>query len=374
VALKRRRIQAAVIFLLFIIYFLIAARPIPYETVLVFRWISPLEIESQVSIDSTGASGRLFPFTLGSRFGYVDTSGQFAINRIKSGNIYLGENMYSEYPPQPLNIEIKNVLEETILNIENPKGYPVLLDNRVFLFGSEQNSLSEIGVGGSVLWTYEFGAPITCIDAAAGLLFTGSLDGVIEILDSNGNRVYYFEPGGSRYEVILGCAISHDGSYIGVISGIEPQRFMLFERTGSGEYRIFHHEFLETGFRRPVRIFFINEDRKIVFERAGGIGCFNIRYRRTVNIPLDGEIAAVENSGDQDLLFLVTSRVQGQNELIGLKLPEDRRFSFFSSSNTRNVIFIRASFKSNDIFLSRNGSMIVAGGGTALISFDLGEK
>jgi len=377
VAAKRKKVRIVIIFLLFVAYFFIAARPVPRETILAPVWISSLEEEISVSVGSAGHPSRqLAPFTLGNRFGYVDSSGQFAINRIKTGDIYLGENMWTEYAAEPSSIEIKNISQETVINIENAGGYPVLLDNRVFIFGSEQNELSEIGADGSLLWTYEFGAPLTCIDVAAGLVLTGSLDGVIEILDSGGNRIFYFEPGGSRYTVILGCAVSHDGSRVGIISGIDQQRFLLLERFGDngGDYRTVYHEFLGTGFRQPVRVSFIDEDRRVIFERVGGIGCYNIRSRRGFYIPLDGKITAVDDSGSQGLFFLVTSHPMRRNELVGIKMPPDRRFGFDVFDAARDAIFMKASFKSDDVFLGRTGSMLIAGGGTALISFELEDK
>jgi len=374
-AAQRKKIRIVVIFLLFIAYFLIAARPVPRETILAPGWISSLQTEIPVS--AAGNTQRQYvPFELGDRFGYVDSSGQFAINRIKSGEIYLGENVWAEYTAEPSNIEIKNILEETIINVENSGGYPVLLDNRFFIFGSEQNELSEISTDGSIMWNYQFGAPLTCIDAAAGLIVTGSLDGMVEVLDSNGNRIYHFEPGGSRYAVILGCAISRNGSMVGIISGIDQQRFILLERFGNtgGDYRIVYHEFLETGFRRPVHILFIDEDRRIVFEREGGLGCYNIRSRRGIFIPLDGEIAAIDDSGSQGLFFLIISHPMRSNELIGIRIPQDRRFNFLGVGDMRDAIFMRASFKSDNVFLGRTGSMLIAGGGTVLVSFKLEDK
>jgi hypothetical protein len=374
-ATKKNNIRIVVVFLLFIAYFLIAARPVPRETILAPGWISSLQTETPVPA-SGYASQQYVPFILGNRFGYVDSSGQFAINRIKSGEIYLGENVWAEYTAEPSSIEIKNILEETIINIENAGGYPVLLDNRFFIFGSEQNELSEIGADGSIMWTYQFGAPLTCIDAADGLVVTGSLDGMVEVLDSGGNRIYYFEPGGSHYAVILGCAISRNGSMVGIISGIDQQRFLMLERFGNtgGDYRVIYHEFLETGFRRPVHILFIDEDRRLVFEREGGLGCYNIRSRRGIFIPLDGEIAAIDDSGSQGLFFLIISHSMRRNELIGIRIPQDRNFNFFGAGDMRDAIFMKASFKSDDVFMGRTGSMLIAGGGTTLVSFKLEDK
>jgi len=359
-----------IIFFVFIIYFLTASRSVPGETVLAPRWISSPEADAPVIISSSDESGKIIPFTLGSRFGYVDSSGKFAVNRIKESNIYLSGKLWTEFGNTPSDIEIKNIMQETVVNIKDPKGYPVLLDDRIFIFGNDQNELSEIDSEGNIIWAYEYGAPLTCIDAASDLLLTGSLDGIIEILDSEGNRIYYFRPGGSRYEVILGCAISRNGSLLGIISGIDRQRFILLERLANDrEYRVVYHEYLDTGFRRPVHISFIDDDSRIVFEREGGIGCYSIKSRRFMIIPLEGKIAAIDSLGSEGLLFLVTSRSMQRNELIGIKIPNDR----FVSGDMRSCIFMRAPFKSEHVFFGRTGSMLITGGGSLLVSFEMEE-
>jgi hypothetical protein len=230
------------------------------------------------------------------------------------------------------------------------------------------------------MWTYEFGAPLTCIDAAAGIVLTGSIDGIVEILDSNGKRIFNFEPGGSRYAVILGCVLSRNGSRLGIISGIDQQRFLLLERYGSsgGEYKVVYHEFLDSGFRRPVRISFVDEDRRVVYEYSRGIGCYTIKSRQGIRIPLDGEITAIDDSGGNGFLFLITSHSSPSSprkELIGVKFPPERWPHFlFSARDTQDMIFMNASFKSDNVFLKRTGSSLITGGGTALISFNLEEK
>jgi hypothetical protein len=379
-AQRKKRIQVFIIFLLFIAYFIIAARPLPRETVLAPGWLSSLESDAPVSLGGAGQTqgqpqGRLFPFTLGSHFGYVNTAGFFSINNVKKDEIYLSENLWAEYSAEPEIIEIKNINAETTVSIKSPKGYPILLDDRVFILGREQNALSEIDKDGDVLWTYEFGAPLTCIDAVCGLVLTGSIDGVVEILDAEGKRIFYFEPGGSRYSVILGCAISRNGSRIGIISGIDQQRFLLLERFGDGDYKVVYHEFLDEGFRRPVLISFIDEDRRIIFERVEGLGCYNIKSRQWYSIPLDGKIAAIDNSGDKGFLFLINSHTGRQKELIGIRFPDDKRFSVSRyKDDMSGVIFIKAPFKSDNVFLGRNGHVIVTGGGIKLISFSVEEK
>ncbi len=379
-AQEKKKIKITVVVLLFIFYFILAARPIPRETILANRWVSSLESSSVENSSFEGSSSenslepqeQLFPFMLGNRFGYVDRAGNFSINKIKTGNIYLSDKLWAEYDNEPANIEIKNIARQTIVNIEDPRGYPILSDNRIFILGSEQNALSEIDTSGNTLWTYEFGAPLTCIDAAAGLVLTGSIDGVIEILNSRGERVFYFEPGGSRYSIILGCAISADGSYIGIISGIEQQRFLLLERFGSNnDYKAVYHEFIGEGFRRAVFISFIDQNKRLVYECSKGLGCYDIKSRQGIHIPLNGEIAAMENSGNNGVLFLINSLPEQQKEFVGIKFPQDWRMARNAADDS---IFIRAPFKSEDVFIKRNEQTIIAGGGTTLLAFELEKK
>jgi hypothetical protein len=318
-------------------------------------------------------SGKFLPFALGSRFGYVSANGNFLINREKNGEIYLGGDLWTEYGAEPEFIEINSINSEGF-RIENPGGYPFILDGRVFILGSEQYSISEADISGKILWTYEFGAPLTCVDAAAGLLLAGSIDGVVEVINSEGLRIFSFEPGGSRYGIILGCAISRDSLHIGIVCGVENQRFLLLEQYGAGDYRVIYHEFLDTGFRRPVHVTFADQDRWIVFEREGGAGCYDIKNRQSIRVPLNGQISAVDRSGGQGYVFLVVSDVSQRNALVGIKLPESRLNPSPESVFMPGAIVMSAPFKSASVFLERRGSRLFVGGGSALIAFDLEKK
>ena len=372
---KHIRLIAGLSFL--VIYFFAAARPIPPETVLVPRWLASLE-SGQLALTGDGspkpaeaggalenggpAFDELVPFTLGSRFGYVDGGGRFSINRIKKGEVYLSQTLWSEYDAEPERVEARNNRDEAVMTIEDPRGYPFFLDGRTFILGNEQNALSEIDSAGNTLWTYEFAAPLTCIDAAGGLVLTGSVDGVVEMLNGAGKRVFFFEPGGSRYAVILGCAVSRDGSRLGIISGVDDQRFLVLERFGGpeGEYRVIYHEFLEDGFRRPVHITFIDQDRWIVYEREGGVGVYELSSRQGTKIALEGEIAAIDRAGGAGLFFVICSQGTGRKELTGVKLP--------------GKVIMRSPFKSGGVFLGRTGSRLLVGGGSTLASFALEKK
>jgi hypothetical protein len=351
---------------LFVVYIFAAARPIPQEIILVPRWFSSLESGYPVGFsgelpDSLPASmsGRI-PFRLGKRFGYVDQDGRFSINQVLSGELSLSRDYWAEHETLPESIDVRNPLGEKILTIEKGRGHPLFLDNRIFLVGDEQTSLSALDEKGEILWTYDFAAPLTCIDAAGGMVLTGSLDGAVEVLDASGRRVFLDRPAGSRISVILGCSLSRDGNMMGIISGIDDQRFLLLERFGTGEYRVSYHEFLEDGFRRPVHISFIDQDNRIAFERQGGMGIYELNTRISRKLPLEGEVLALDGAGNDGFFFVISAHRGLEKRLVGIELP--------------GTIIMEAPFKSNGTFLERRGSLLYLGGGSTLASFKLEKR
>jgi hypothetical protein len=374
--------------LAFCVYFFVAARPIPVETILVPQWLSSLESNYPVYFDGTAPAKAddaaetaaaqtgetaaeagtdtayldtqyLQPFTLGNRFGYIDTAGRFTINQVKKGNLSISEDRWAEYEGRPARIDVRESRNTTAVVLEEPKGYPLFLDNRIFLVNNEQHSLQAADTSGKILWNYDFAAPITDADAAAGLILAGFLDGTVELLDENGKRIFFFEPGGSRLAAIYGCRISRDGSRLAIIAGYDDQRFLLLERFGDS-YKVIYHEFLSRGFRREVHIAFIDHDRRVVFEREGGLGIYDINTRNSIQVALDGRINTIDESGEDDLLFVITSQSDTKKELVGVRLS--------------GKIIMEAPFRSNAVFLGRKGKRLYVGGGGTLASFELNKR
>ena len=349
-------------FLVFIIYIFIAARPITKETILKPKWISSLESNYPVIIDdyTMADNGNLLPFRLGERYGFLHNNGKFEINQTRKNYLSISENFWAEYEALPSSVQVMNPHNEELLSIKNPKGYPLFLDNRIYLIGDEQNSLTAIDQNGKEIWTYYFPAPVTCIDAADGNVLAGTLDGALELINSSGKHVFVpFEPGGSRLSIIMGCAISRDAARLAIISGIDDQRFLLLERSAD-TYRVIYHEFLSGGFRRPVHISFIDNDEKIAFEREGGLGIYDINSRSSVSLPLEGEIMAMDNSGAGSFFFVITSQGPNEKRFITIRYP--------------GIIAINAPFKSGNAFFSRRDKKIFLGGGTSMVSFELEKK
>lgn len=353
---------------LFAAYIFAAARPVSRETILVPRWLSSLESGYPVFMPGSdspaqgeGSDQAPIPFRLGDRFGYAGPDGRLPLNRIKTQNLFLSASYWAEYGAIPGEIEIlKNTGEAAFVTGEN-QGYPLVLEGRIFLIGKDMDTLTALDDGGKPLWSHDFSAPLTCIDGAAGFILTGSLDGVVEILDRDGKRFFFFEPGGSRLSVILGCSFSRDGNRLGIISGIDDQRFLLLERYGDrGEFRVIYHEFLEDGFRRPVHVGFIDNDNRIVFERQGGLSIYDPGNRVNRIIPLEGRIFAMDGEGSGGIFFVILSREGTGKELVGIELP--------------GAVILRAPFRSEDAFIHRAGSRLYLGGGNVLAAFELEKK
>ncbi|MDR3161975.1 MAG: WD40 repeat domain-containing protein [Spirochaetaceae bacterium] len=352
---KHKKYGVITVGLIFVLYLFIAIPPIPVETILTAQWISSLESHYP------DPEGDFFlPFELGGRFGYVDPSGRFTINREKEGNISLSKDRWAEYGNQPETIEVRDSQNRRLFTIEQGGGYPLFLDGETYLINSEQTALSQVDEEGNIRWTHDFATPLTAIDAAQGMVLTGALDGTVELLDGEGRLVFPpFEPGGSRYSVILGCRISRDGTKLAVVSGLDPQRFLLLERSGDA-YNPIYHEFLTGGFRREVHLAFIDDDRRVVFEREGGLGIYTISTRNSLYLPLEGDVYALDGSGEDGLLFLITAEGMRQKNLVAIRLP--------------GVLTLNAPFTSEIAFLGRQGPRLFIGGGSTLAAFDLDKR
>jgi hypothetical protein len=356
--------------IIFVVYFFLAARPIPMEMVLVPQWLSSTESNYPLYFNGAsapsgedavvdGENGLLLPFRLGNRFGYVDAYGKFSINRERKAALSISDDYWAEYEAVPREIDIRDPWDKQAVLIPKGRGYPLFLDGRLFMINAEQNSLEVFDLLGKSLWIYDFGAPVTDIDAASGFVLAGLLDGTVELLDENGKRVFFFEPGGSRLSAIYACRISRDGTKLAIVSGYDEQRFLFLERLGDS-YKVSYHEFVSDGFRRVVHLAFIDQDRKVVFEREGGIEIYDVNSRTNVKVELDGRINRFDGSGEDDLLFMITSQSESRKELVGIRLSGE--------------IIVEAPFRSGTAFLRRKAERLYVGGGGTIASFGLERK
>jgi len=348
---------------LFLIYFFAAAKPVPEETVLRRRWLTSFESGDPSMMEGEKpetSPGEPIPFLLAGRYGYVGEGGVFTLNVKRKGGVSISERRFAEYEAVPQSINVFDPQKKLVMTIKNPGGYPVFLDNRVFLVGSEQNSITALDSQGNERWTHVFSGPLTCVDAAGGFLLAGSLDGVVELLDEDGNTAAApFEPGGSRLSIILGCALSQDASRCALVSGVDDQRFLLLEWSGD-TYKVAYHEFISDGYRKPVRVAFVDGDTRVAYEREGGIGVYDITNRVNAFLPLEGEVCAMDEAENGKLLFLVSDQGDEHKLFAAVEFPD--------------TLLFKAPFKSNSDFLGRRGNRVYLAGDNSLASFETGKK
>jgi hypothetical protein len=340
--------------LAFIFYAFLAARPVPEETVFVSKWLKSLASSFPEKFVLPGAE--YIPFCFGGHYGYVSLDGAFTINQEKKSYIEQSPGLFAEFSGQDEKIAVRDFSGKQLFMLEDKRGYPFFRGERIFVIHSEQNSISEVNFDNDTLWTYDFASPVTCADVSGGFLLIGELDGSIELLDRNGKRVYFTEPSGSRVPVIYGCAIAKSGTKFAVISGLDRQRFLVVEQVGD-VWRITHHEFLGYGFNRPVHIKFVDDERRVVYERQEGLGIYNMASRSSEIVSFDGQIVQIDDFGEDDMFFLVVSESAVRKKLIAIRYPAG--------------IVISAPFSSQDSFLKRKGNLFFVGGGNKLSAFEI---
>jgi hypothetical protein len=350
----------------FAAYIVLAAQPIPRETILTGGWLRSLDqdinpAENGEENRSSGGGEYLIPFKLGGRFGYAENTGNLLMNREQEKIVSLSGDYWAEYDPAPETLVIHHSRSEEEIIIDPPWGYPLFMDGRIFIISKDQTSLGEIDKSGTELWTYDFEAPLTCFDAAGGYVLTGTLDGMVDLLDREGKPVFpSFAPTGSRIPVILGCRISPDGSKLAIVSGIDKQRFLFLEWYGEGGYKVTFHDWLKgEGFRREVQLAFIDGGSRVVFELETGLGVYDVKSRSIVTLPLSGKLEALDEDGGGGFFFFITSG-GGEKRFVGIKLP--------------GTELVNVPFKGETAFLARRGRDLFVGGGMTLASFRLDKR
>jgi hypothetical protein len=341
-----------------LLYAFVAASSVPEEEVLTKGWLCSYES----AYPESSASEKLFPFETAAHFGYFDAEGKFTLSRLKKNKLSISEKVFAEYDAVPQEIEIRDNRDQPLSTLPTPQGYPLFLNDRVYLVSFEQNAVSALSPDNELQWNYVFTAPLTCVAGAGGYLLTGALNGAIELLDENGKRVFFFETGGSRITCVYGVAVSDDLSHLAVVSGVDNQRILIFEQY-AGSYRVVFHEFTGLGKRRPVRVLF--GGGRVFYEHDKGLGIYEIKTRTNRIVPLEGEISAIDGGGtggsniDNDRVYLVVEK-GGVQRLLAVDYPA--------------TVTMNAPFKSAEVFLHRRGKQLFVGTERTLVSFMLEKK
>ena len=310
-----------------LIYLIVAAKPISPEFTLKTLWTLNLDNAIPRTVQAETIKEDPIPFVLGNRYGYISPDGAFLDTRSLQQNqlISITPKLVSVINPIPDTVTIESWASRTAILIKDATGYPFLVQDRIFLIGKDQDSIASITASGTVRWNYGVSSPITALDCNLDKILIGTLDGTVYLLSSEGELLYTFQPGGSRLSIILGAALASDGDNIALISGIDKQRFILLSKSGQ-TYKVVHHQFLNTDYRRQVIIKFAQNNQYVLFEGKSNLSVFDGLKKRLYEIPIDKPIQAIETLENNNNVFVMAG-TENQRQLIALSLPNKKMLS-----------------------------------------------
>ena len=281
---------------LILLYFIVFPYPLGRETVARPVWAVQLPSPGSGLLPAASPgdpSFRAGPFQLGSIFGYVDAAGNLLTLESTQFRVALSETGYVSYTRLGTDWILRAPGGGRLLSFSG-SGYPLLSrdGNRIFIVKTDLTGMIELDRNGVMLWNRDFPALATCASFEGDFLLVGLINGALMLVNRQGSAVFETGPAGSRIPVILGCAVSPDGSKIAAVSGIDPQYLLLLQKKGS-TYAPREQRLLSSDFRREARVAFSPDSRYLAFEGERSAGVFDPVSRRFSWVPLRGPLAGI---------------------------------------------------------------------------------
>ncbi len=302
---KNKVLLGAGIFLfLALSYFFLSFIPLRTELHLTPAWT--LDISKPPVPETTET---LLPFRLGNKAGYFTHSGKITSLIDIPYKATFSQNFYSVYDQDEDGAIIRYPSGHEACKIRGA-GFPFIQRDRIYLFMPGGSSLAFVSkISGRLDTMYEGSSPITAFSSSENGSAAGFADGKFIIFDRNGIKKIQVAPGGSDYDVILGCDISASGKMFACISGLTPQRFVLYRDEGSYE-KIIYHEFLKTNITRQTCVYFSRSENFVYFDSFDSLGIVNTREpdkkNSVIHIPLSGKILDIQESPVSDSVYVLS--------------------------------------------------------------------
>lgn len=314
---KKKRLWPLVIVVLGVGYLLVAVRPLGVERGFQPRWVVAVQGESPAEASpppsreapSAVAESDLVAFRFKDRFGYLSPDGSVVLSRLYVQDIALGDSppfsAWAEFQPGKGSSVFSSPSGARLFSLPSPES-PFFLGGRLFSIAADDAGISAWSESGKKVWSRDLPSVLTALSAGSQELAVGCLDGNAEVIGPDGQALFSFKPGGSRVSIILGLAISPDGDRLAMVAGLEPQRFLLFERR-HGSYKLKRHFDLASDFRRRVALSFSTDGRMLFLEQAGRLDVIRADGGAPASLPLPGQILAL-HPGTSKGLHLVYCR------------------------------------------------------------------
>lgn len=282
-----------------IVYLMLAARPLSDEYQFIPKW--KLETSAQ-SLTGVPHDSDMLYFKLGQTLGYFTTDGKLASIETFPFKASISQHYYASYSADSSSV-VFFTPDGNAAGTINESGFPFFDDSRIFVFLPGGSSFVQCTATGERAWTYEGTATITAFNSSAGGCVAGFSDGTVRAFSSDGMLTQEFSPGGSDYPVILGAAISSDGTMIATVSGQNQQRFVLTKKDSFQSKAVFH-EFTTQRDVHQRLVQFSKDDSLVWYNFAGGLGIVHTQSGKHAKLALSGQAILLQET--DDLVFVLT--------------------------------------------------------------------
>lgn len=330
-------------FVFFLVYILLAGLPLEKEIQFIPKWtidiqqkFSKFVHESETSpIPSMKVDSDLVPFKMGQFLGYFTKDGEMPFILSFSDRASISNSLWSVFPSNASNTTVYSSQTNSTFIIPE-SGFPHIENDSVFIFYPGGNSFGFYDTQGNKQWSSDHWSPIVSFASSKAGVVVGYADGDLRYFDNAGEQIFSMYPGGSTYEIILGAAISQNGSFIGAVCGLEKQRFVLIQNNG-GNSKIVYHEYLSSQRTEQTLVQFNGDGSRAFFNYDGGLGIVNCKDFSLTKIPMEGSVCSISELISSNILFVLC-----QNDL---------QWTVYAIESASNLVG-SFSFQAQDAFVS----------------------
>ncbi|MGL4981936.1 MAG: hypothetical protein ACRC4W_03605 [Treponemataceae bacterium] len=298
----------------------------------------------------------VFPFKLKNHLGYFSHDGFLLLSKSFSDRATITADFWATYANNNSEITVFDRFNEAQATI-SAEGFPFFQEDRYYVFHPGGNSVSEYSAEGDQIWTSESFSPIVAFNSSQMGAVIGFADGKLVYLNPEGEETASFYPGGSKYEIILGAAIAPNSNLIAIVSGINKQRFILYQ-LAENQIKVLYHHYLSKDIRAQTFMKFNAEGTIVYFNDSEGLGVLDCKSLKATHIPMDGKILAIEEVKNTEFVCVLAKNSQGYkvsalekngNLLGSFSFPATHAFI----SSGKNQLFLGRDDKISSIAFSR---------------------
>lgn len=312
-----------------VLYIFLAIRPLARELHFKPEWTVNI-----VKTDVIPGGTELIPFKLGQSMGYFSEDGRFSSIVNFPVKATITDEYYSSFGFDNGTIEIRRK-DGSLQASVDAAGFPFFEKDRFFVMLPGGSSVMEVDGDGNEKWRFEGYIPITAFSSSARGRIVGFADGTVYTFTEDGAADTSYSPGGSKYPVILGAAISPDGQYTATVSGQEKQRFVLNRKSGSS-YKTVFHEYFDEDQTHQVLVRFSSDGKYVFYNYKGGLGVYSVSAGTAGHVAIPGYVVDIQESGIGGMLYVLSK--QGRTFTVTMiEYPSNNAGSFSFEADSASI-------------------------------------